>query len=168
MRFVYVLMAFLMFGLTTYAQQPTETPPPGTNIFGAFSFSGLHYPEMLNDERSHFYQIQYQVSDELRLQLDAFYTLFGSRNRLRTALLGKVSITKKWYVFGGPEVEYDANRELGDDQVRLGLDMGMGYEINDQLLLEAGFNKNLNGSKVGPYGTLGDADFITVRSRFKF
>ncbi|NAS12060.1 hypothetical protein [Poritiphilus flavus] len=168
MRLIHVLVACFLFSFTGLAQQPTETPPQDINSIGAYSFSGLKYPLGVNGERREYYQIQYELSDNLRVQLDAFYNKFGTRNRLRTALLTKVNLSKKWYVFAGPEIEYDMNRELGGDGVRLGLDLGMGYEVNEQLFLEAGFNQNLNGSRVGPYGTMGDSDFFTVRSRFKF
>jgi hypothetical protein len=130
--------------------------------------SGLRYPAGVNNERHNSLEIINKIAEELHIQLEAFYDKFGTEQRIRAALLAKGYITERLYFIGGPEIEYDMNVESqGTARYRTSINLGVGYDVNNNLLLEARPNNQINNSTVGYYGSQGDYDVFMIMSRVK-
>ena len=167
MRRLWIFTLIVLSVVPVFSQQ-TETLDPAQAFTPGVNFHGVLYPKGVNGEQFSDYYINARLSQELRLRLETFYMKFGNTSRIRSALLGKVHLSKKVYFLAGPEVEYDMNRTLKKDTYRLGMNLGLGYEVNENFLFEAKFNKQINNSLIGPFGEVGKADVFTLGSRFKF
>ena len=159
----------LLLGMTSYLHAQIETPPPGTYIIAkGITLEGFQYPEnSFNDFRS--LELNFLINEATSTQLEFAYSNFGFRERIRIPLRVKVYLSKKLYVFTGPEVEIELNKEqVTKEPPRLGWQAGVGYEWQKNLFTEAKVNYQLNTTQIGPYGSLGRSDTFTLGTRWKF
>ncbi|MEX0291162.1 MAG: hypothetical protein AB3N14_18815 [Flavobacteriaceae bacterium] len=168
-RLLCVVLLFLCF-TPVFGQEVIESV--NADLKNEFiAIEGAIYPEEVNGEQHRMAIIEFSISETFKTELQMFYNRFGDRNRFRTSLLTKLYLIKnrKLYLFTGPEIEFDLNRKIQDyGPPRLSFNTGLGFDFNDNVLLEARFNKQLNNTRVGPYGELGRSDVFTVGSRLKF
>ncbi|MFS4467686.1 hypothetical protein [Maribacter sp. 2210JD10-5] len=148
------IWSFPLF-FTFASAQLVETPPVSSDsVKTGLSITGFSYPIFLNGEEHSSFAVEYRFNSKLAAELQGFYDTYLHANRIRGNVRLKYYLTKKLFVFGGPEVEGDQNKYIGlqVQPPRIGLIMGVGYEVDKNFMLEAGSNLQINNSPMGAYG----------------
>ena len=164
---VLLLIATLPFSVK--GQNLTEKPPLSSDFETntGLTFYGMSYPMGVNGEVSKNLLINYQTSDRLHLQLQHFYEKFGTLERAKSAILFKYHVNRKLYVFAGPENEYGFDNITGEPElIRVNLNIGVGYKVNPNLLLEMGYHRQLNAQPSEVYITPTKQNTFSLRARF--
>jgi hypothetical protein len=149
-------------------EKPSQSTNPSLN---AISISGQSYPIFLNGEEHSSFMVKYGISKSTQLELQGFYDTYLMSNRFRTCLVGKAYVNDKLYVFSGLDVEIDIAKYGQRSQApRLGVVSGVGYDSNENFMLEAKSIIQLNNSKVGSYGEslVPMPSVFILGSKFKF
>ena len=129
---------------------------------------GVFYPEFLLGEKFHNAQMGYRISDNLMVEIQTFYSRFGTKERLRIPMFFKAEIIKDIYLLAGPEVEFDLMREVNTRNPRLSINSGIQYQKEDSFYINALLNYQINDSNVGPQGNIGKSNLISLSSGLKF
>jgi hypothetical protein len=135
-----------------------------TIIVNGFSYPGF------NDGTAHRnFTLSYNLTDNLDAELRWFYDHNGFSERLRIPLLLKKYVSKKAYLYGGAQMEWEFIPS-GTLAPRADLIMGAGYELNQGILIEGTLQSPIiNGSNVNPLGTgKSGSSFLNLKSKFKF
>lgn len=159
-----VIMPIAIFG-----QDPVEKSPTNKDFVTdtGLTFYGMSYPEGVNGEISKNLSINYQASDRLHLQLQHFYEKFGTQERVNTSFLFKYYLNRKLYLFAGPENEYGFDNVTGEPElIRMNLNIGVGYQVNPDLLLELGYHRQLNAPPSEIYLTPARQNTFSLRASF--
>ena len=124
--------------------------------------TGVNGEEFLNGG------VNYQISKKLRIQLEVFYAKFGTHEQFTPSLVLKRGFNEKGYFFAGTESEYDINQVTGKfELVRVNLNVGLGYEVKPDLLLELGYHPEISSPKVDPFGRpLRKQNSFSLRAQF--
>ena len=69
------------------------------------SISGNSYPIFLNGEEHSSFMVNYGVSRQTQLELQAFYDTYLMSKRFRTSLVDKLYLSDKQYLFSGLDLE---------------------------------------------------------------
>ena len=146
----------------------TSTPGPVIESLPLLTFDGSYFPEFLLDEKFYNYQVKYRISDKLMIDIQSFYTRFGTKERLRLPIFVKARISENLYLLAGPEMEYDLSGEVPGRKPRISVNSGIEYQREDSFYINALFNYQLNDSNVGPQGNIGGTNMISVSSGIKF
>lgn len=141
---------------------------PNVEPVPMLTLDGHYYPEFLLGEKFYNYQVNYRISEKLMIDLQSFYSRFGTKERLRIPMLFKARISKNLYFLTGPELEYDLSGEVPGKEPRISINSGIEYRREDGLYINAIYNYQLNESNVGPQGGVGKSNIISVSSGLKF
>ena len=134
------------FGL--FSQGGMEALPDADSNPSKLSLYSISYPEGLHGQLYKNFRLNYVVSDSFEAQLQAFYDSFGTRSNAKSSAILKVRVTKKSYLFAGPEAEYGTNPVSGESELlRVNLNLGVGYEVNPDFLLELGYHPELGNPR---------------------
>ena len=161
---------FLLFTASIIAQPNLNGQSSGATIesIPLLTFDGRFYPEFLLDEKFFNSQISYPISDDLMLELQVFYSRFGTKERIRLPFYLRAKIAKNLYFLAGPEIEYDLSGEVQSSKPRMSINSGVEYKREDGFYINALFNYQINDSNVGPQGNIGKSNMISVGSGLKF
>ena len=119
------------------------------------SIEDFAYPRFLGKEEHASFLINYQLKDNLEIELQGFYDTYLLSNRFRNSLALKRYLTKKFYLFAGIEVELEFVKEahiLSKRPPRVGVISGFGYDVNSNFSLEAKSNIGVNQTSMGAFG----------------
>lgn len=169
MRHFYLLSLLIAFPIFINGQEPIEKIQDSADINAdtKLTFYGMGYPMGVNDEVAKSLYINYQVADKLHIQLQHFYEKFGTIERAKTSFLFRYDINKKLHLFAGPENEYGFDNVTGKPEIiRINLNIGVGYEVNPNLLLELGYHRQLNAAPSKVYLTPARQNTFSLRARF--
>ncbi len=164
------LLLFLLSSAVLIAQPVSTGNSPVFTIesIPEFTVEGSYYPEFLLNEKFYNYQMGYRISDKLMIDIQSFYSRFGTKERIRVPMLLKARLNKNLYLLAGPEVEYDLTGEAQARTPRLSMNSGIEYRSEDSFYINAIYNHQLNDSNVGPQGNLGVSNMFSLNSGFKF
>ena len=111
---------------------------------------------------------EYKVSDNLSVRLENFYAKFGTHQQMTTSYLLKWYVKEKIYLFAGAESNLDINQYTGKQEIiRTSLRLGVGYEVKENLLLEAGLHSQVGGRTVDVFGEpVKGHNSLSLRARF--
>jgi len=148
------------------AQEFVEIPPIDTEP--KLSLYAHSYPIGVNDEVFKNFRLDYMVSDKLGVQLQHFYSKFGTQEGTNTSFLFKWYLKKRLYLFAGPETEYGTNQATGElELLRVNLNFGVGYEVNPNMLLELGIHPGISPSATDAFGRKqGKQNSFSLRASF--
>ena len=169
MRYALVLLFIIVFPLTSTAQEFIEKPPVNTDFETntGFSVYGVRYPIGVNGEVSKNFYVNYQLARRLHLQLQHFYDKFGTHERTNSSFLFKYHMNRKLYLFAGPKIEYDINQVTGEAEIlRTNLNVGMGYKVNPNVLIELGYHRNMSAPQKEYYSIRNVQNAFSLRARF--
>ena len=169
MRYSWFFLLLTTLPLSITAQELIEKPPVNTDfeMETGMSVYGARYPVGVNGEVSKNLYVNYQISRRLHLQLQHFYDKFGTHERTNSSFLIKYHLNRKLYLFAGPEVEYDINQVTGEGElIQTNLNIGMGYKINPNLLLELGYHRNMSDQQEEFYSVRNVQSAFSFRARF--
>ena len=152
-----------------------DVAKPSTNRLFIEDFA---YPEFFTGEQHSWFKIGYQVADRFLLEIQGFYDTYRAGSRFRMPILAKNYFGKKAYFFSGIEYEFalgQTSNELspaGDEipklKPRLGYIGGVGYDINEDFMIETKTNFQINESKLQTLGQGQGKNVLTLGSKFKF
>jgi hypothetical protein len=132
------------------------------------TINGFSYPDFGDGTVHKNFTLNYSLADNLDTELRWFYDHNGFSERLRVAILLKKYVSKKSYLLGGEQMEWEF---LGSTlPSRVDVIMGAGHEFNKSILIEGILQVPvMNGSNVNPLG-IGKTgnSFLNLSSKFKF
>ncbi len=164
--FLLVLLPCLVSGQTFLnTEKPSLSPSPGGPVI---TVDGFQYTTFLTGERFYNYIIDVELSPSVRVELQAFYSRFGVKERIRMPLFLKARLSKNLNFLLGPEWELDVNREIPERKPRLSINTGIEYEREDGLYIRAIYNYQINDSQIGPRGDIGASNMFSLSSGIKF
>lgn len=169
MRQLLVLLLIATLPLSTKGQDLIEKPPISNDLNAktGLTIEGMSYPVGVNGEVFKSLYVNYQISDRLHVQLQHFYEKFGIHERTNSSFLLKYQVNKKLYLFAGPETEYDIDQITGElELMRVNLNIGVGYEVNPNLLLELGYHPQISAPQIGVNNTPAKQNAFSLRARF--
>ncbi len=138
------LFFFLLISTIVLSQSPEK---PNVQI-------ETHSYTFGNKEIHSFFSTKLFISKSLRAELDTFYDTYLLENRMRNSITVKKKLTKNFYVLTGVSSE----RIIGQSLVplnrtpRYGVINGVGYDINDNMLIEAKSDFSINNTGLGAFG----------------
>lgn len=167
LRLIFFLILFGLLMPKSLAQSLLESPPVMANK-PRLSLYAHSYPMGLNDENFKNFRLDYGLTDKLGLQLQYFYSKYGTYEGVNTSLLFKWYVKKNLYLFAGPEVEFGTNQATGQfEPLRVNLNFGVGYEVNPDMLLELGIHPEIGPPATDAYGrSLGRQNSFSLRASF--
>ena len=172
----------IFFYVIISAQDPEEPIRPSLLTDRLYS-DGFVYPTFLFDEQHAWLKLGYEITNSTRFEVQAFYDKYAtSEERLRIPLMVKSYFSSKWYSFAGAEPEYLLGKAHGPRPVsgamqtvklkpRLDGIGGVGYDVQEDFMLEAKVNHQINNSKLpykGQESNAGKNSLLTIGGRFKF
>lgn len=158
----------VLVGCFGFAQEqaPSHDSIPKSTL-ESFGYSGF----MNSEEHSQFIA-KYRLDYKFLAQLEGFYDTYVISDRFRVSLLGKLNITEKLYLLSGADIETVTNTSQGFEKLppRIGIINGMGYDVNDNFMLEFRSSIQINKSKMGSFGEhfIPTPQVYTLGSKFKF
>ncbi len=164
-KLVLILCFSVLWG---YSQ---EESPSGTIPIGNLNINTFSYPLFIGEERHSSFSLNYPLSEKLEIIVPGFYDTYIFSNRFRTSVSFKRYLTQKVYASSGIEAEFANNKGiLPPMPPRIGAIMGLGYDLNPNLLIEGKFNGQLNDSPMGAYGEplVPTPRVYTLGGKFKF
>ncbi len=136
---------------------------------GTMVVNGFSYPDFSDGTVHKNFTLSYNLTDNLETELRWFYDHNGFSERLRVPLLLKKYVSKRTYLYGGAQMEWEF---LSSEALpsRADLIMGTGYELNQGILIEGTLQSPLmNRGSVNPLGTgKSGSSFLNLSSKFKF
>jgi len=141
---------FLLTSVFLTAQEPLLQ----TNSPANLGFDGLLYPNFGTAQQHSYFSITYDLKPGLHTQLRVFYDTYQISNRVRAEFLLKKYVTDKLYIFSGLQIEGETQVLKGQRFLppRLGAVGGVGYDVKENITLEAMGNFQLNDSPAGVFG----------------
>ncbi|NQZ43586.1 MAG: hypothetical protein HRT65_04695 [Flavobacteriaceae bacterium] len=162
------LLCFAQFA-PAMAQTPVERPVLlPLSLDERFSQFRVEYPLGVNGEDFSYGLLEYRISERLGARLQHTVNSFGTLQQFNTSLQVKWYVKEKLYVFGGAEQEFGTNEFTGEQEVlRINLNLGVGYEVNESTLLEMGLNPQIGGPSKDLMGRpLPKKNTLSLRARF--
>lgn len=138
------LLIFFFCGLSsmlTAGQEYSEEPVNDSNA-GSRNFQfRIESPVGVNGEAFHNGAAEFRILSSLGARLENFYARFGTHEQFHTAFLFKWYVSDKLNFYGGRETEYGTNELTGERELlRVNLNLGVGYEVQPDFLLELGYH----------------------------
>ncbi|MEM8764219.1 MAG: hypothetical protein AAGD88_10435 [Bacteroidota bacterium] len=165
----FVLFCCLLFAVACIAQVPIrssskETPPPLSSL----SQYRIDYPMGTNGETFFNGALDFRISERLRAGLQNFYAKFGTMEQINTATIVRYHVTDKVNVFAGTESQYGTNLITGEHELlRVNLNVGVGYEVDEDVILEMGYHPQISAPKKDLQGrSLPKQNTLSLRARF--
>lgn len=161
----------LCLGCCSLFAQPVSNAniiDPDVEPIPLLTLDGNYYPEFLLGEKFYNYQMDFRLSDKMMIDIQSFYSRFGTKERLRIPMLFKARISQNLFFLAGPELEYDLSGEVPGREPRISVNSGIEYQREDGLYINAIYNYQLNDSNVGPRGGIGKSNVLSVSSGLKF
>lgn len=146
---------YLLSGcLITLGQEPVEKELLNSPRTSTLQYDAFSYADLGTGEKHSYFSVLYQLNPKLEAELRVFYDTYQISNRVRAEFLLKKYVTDKLYIFSGLEIEAETKVMPGRSILppRLGAIGGVGYDVNDNFLLEAKGNFQLNNSPLGVFG----------------
>ncbi|QLG46433.1 hypothetical protein [Costertonia aggregata] len=139
---------------------------------GVLQISGFSYPIFFDGETHSSFLLDYELNKNLGVQLRGFYDTYLISNRTRFDFLGKYYFTKKMYILSGIQIEMEQAKinNATPRPPRVGIQYGMGYEVNPNLILEGKGNIQINKSSMGSFGeyVIPTPQVYTLGGKLKF
>ena len=167
------LVFYILFGASVCcaAQHVEEQASLLDDSLSKFETSGRSYPLFVDGEEHSSFLVSYLNSERLQIDLEGFYDTYMLANRFKTYVAAKYYLNDALYLFSGLDMEMDIDKYGGKPSApRVGVVGGMGYEVNEQWMIEARSNIQSNTSKTGLFGESQRATpaVFTFGSKFKF
>lgn len=174
------IVALSVFGLLflwPLGAQPNE-PLLANRLYA----DGHSYPDFLFGEKHAWLLIGYSITGSTAVEIQAFYDKYVMEERLRVPLTVKQYFGSKWYVFSGVEYDFlltsmenlDAiQQNITKPQIKPRLDYlgGVGYDVQEDFMLDVKVNQQINDSKLHYFGqktNTGRNSLLTIGGRYKF
>ncbi len=156
-----------LFSMNIWSQESEFLLPRSLDVTPRLSVDGMQYPVGVNGEVFKSLYLDYRVSEKYHIGLEYFYYKFGTHEGSDVSLLFKWYVKKNLYLYAGPELQYDINQITGEHELmRVNLNLGVGYEVNPNLLLELGYHPQISKSKVDVFGTTAKQNTFSLRASF--
>ncbi|MEM9076361.1 MAG: hypothetical protein AAGC43_04940 [Bacteroidota bacterium] len=128
----------------------------------------IDYPIGVNGETFINGGIDYRISKSLGLRIQNFYSQFGTKEQINSSLLFKWYFKEKIYLFAGAENEYGTDQFSGERELlRVNLNLGVGYEVDEDVLLEMGYHPEVGSPKQDLLGRpIPRKSTLSLRARF--
>lgn len=112
--------------------------------------------------------LDFRISERLRAGLQNFYAKFGTMEQINTATIVRYHVTDKVNVFAGTESQYGTNLITGEHELlRVNLNVGVGYEVDEDVILEMGYHPQISAPKKDLQGrSLPKQNTLSLRARF--
>ncbi|NJB70478.1 hypothetical protein GGR42_000940 [Saonia flava] len=143
-----------------------------------FPYEGHAYFGMDRNSVHKDFSIGYNLNTNWGVRLDGAYDKEMLYERFRIGMFVKKYLNKKMFLFGGMQLELDLlDTEIRDinsyhipkgDKYRTSYTIGLGYDINESILIEASYDNQLNNSRIGPVQLNSPTDILLVKSKIKF
>lgn len=144
MRDFLILFFCGLCSLLTVSQEYVEDPVNDLNAANRFSQFRIEHPLGVNGEAFYNGAAEYQLFGSLGARLENFYSRFGTHEQFNTSVLFKWYVSDKLNFYGGPETEYGTNELTGETELlRVNLNLGVGYEVQPDFLLELGYHPEI-------------------------
>ncbi|MFK7812197.1 MAG: hypothetical protein AB8B59_06860 [Maribacter sp.] len=162
----------LLVSLVVIAQEPEDKVPLNPSSPYNWEHGSFSYADLGTGKEHSYFHITYQLNPKLFAELQVFYDSYTFSNRLRAELQLKRYLTQKLFVFSGLQIEAETMVMPGNRILppRIGAKAGVGYDVNDNFLLEVKSNFQLNKSLIGVFGErqIRMPAVYTVSSKYKF
>ena len=133
-------------------------------IYDAFSYSDFGDGTTYKN-----FSLTYPLRERLDAELRWIYLDNGIEERLQIPLLLKQYLSKKAYLLGGVQVEYDLKKSRLLKKSRYDALFGVGQELNEAIIIESTLQNPLRKISVLPLGSLNaNKPFFNIGSKFKF
>ncbi|QCW99331.1 hypothetical protein FGM00_04095 [Aggregatimonas sangjinii] len=135
------------------------------------------YPISIWGEEHSSFDFNYRLSPKLVAQLQGFYDEYACglcSDRFRTFVGLKWYVSNRFYLISGLDMEAEVGvtgrQSREPKKPRMGFTGGVGYDVRENLLLEAKGNFQLNNSKMGAFGEpqIRMPQLYTVGGKLKF
>ncbi len=159
----------VLLAINVSAQEFIEKQPTLENSFNPrLAQYRIDYPMGINGETFFNGAADYKISKKLHIQLENFYAKFGTHEQVRSSVLFKWYVKEKLYLFAGAETEYDIDQITGEPELlRVNLNLGVGYEVKPNFLLELGYHPEISSPKFDAFGRpLRKQNSFSFRARF--
>ncbi|MGB2761456.1 MAG: hypothetical protein WBC58_15965 [Maribacter stanieri] len=151
-----VFMSSFLFLFVIVSKGQVKENPPISNLPSSLiglSITGHAYPDSAFGDVHKSLLVQYGLSKSTKIELQGFYDTYLLTERFRSSLLAKVYLSERLYVIGGLEAEVATeNAGIGSTPYRLGFVAGLGYDVDQNLMIEVKANIQLNDPNFGAYG----------------
>ena len=152
----------LLFGLIVLGQETNvdNTPIPPISI------SSIGYQNFYNDEQHSQFLMDWRVNEKNSLMINGYYDTNLLGDVFKTQLLFKREIVEKFYIFSGVEMGMERTI-IGGAASRLNYKVinGIGYQIQDNFMIEAISESILGTQNFGGYGA---GTLLKVQAKYKF
>lgn len=142
-----------------------------------FTLDAHGYPTSIWGEEHASFEVNYRLSPKFVAQLQGFYDEYACglcSDRFRTFAGLKWYVSNRVYLISGMDIEAEVGvhgRQARDmRKPRVAFIGGLGYDVRENLLLEAKGNFQLNNSKIGAFGEpqIRMPKLYTVGGKLKF
>ena len=128
----------------------------------------INYPLGANGETFFNGGIDYRISKRLSARIQNFYAKFGTNEQISSALLFTWQVREKLYLYAGAENQYGTNQSSGQQELlRVNLNLGVGYEVDEDFLIEMGYHPEVGSPKEDLLGRpIPRQNTLSLRARF--
>ena len=132
--------------------------------------TGMIYPDFGDGSRYLDSKLSYDLGNGYFAEIGRIYFRNGINERLIIPVSLRKFISKKTYLFGGAQTEWQLiSQGLGVSPPRFDMIFGIGHEIKEGWFIEAKVQMPLNDSPINPLGSERlDRSFMSLGSRVKF
>ncbi len=156
-----------LFFLSGISQEYNENVDKGPKTEPRLKSSGISYPVSVNGDVYKNFKIDYQISDRMMVQVQHFYEKFGTHEGTISSFQAKSYFKNNLYFLAGPESEFDTNQATGKFELQqVNLNVGIGHDVNTNLLLELNYRVRINNSKLESIGNPGIGNVFSLRASF--
>ncbi len=150
----YIVFGLLILSTIGISAQVINSRSNSASIPERLTLSSFAYPIFLDGEQHSSYALEYTFNSKFRIELQGFYDTYRETDRYRNNLRVKYNLNDHWYVFSGGGLEVDTNKYAKKETLppRYGIMNGIGYEVKNNFLFEAGHNLQINNSPMGAFG----------------
>lgn len=131
--------------------------------------TGFSYPDFGDSPSFKTFDISYPIDDRTYLDVRGFYMRNTITERFRLPIFIKRYITKKTYILGGTQLEWEFLPD-GTPPPRVDIIFGAGHDFNKNISIEGSYQVPIsNMNNVVPFGAIKPGGgFLRLGSKFKF
>ena len=169
MKYRVLFLFYLSFSLSALGQSGLEEPILINNTQNPrLSQFQTSYPIGVNGETFFNGGIDYRIARRLVARVQNFHAKFGTNEQINSSLLFKWYLKEKLYLFAGTENEYGRNQLSGEHELlRVNLNLGVGYEVDEDFLIEMGYHPEVGSPKEDLLGRpIPKQNTLSLRARF--
>lgn len=165
LRFVFLI---LLTSSMLMSQSNIEEPSENTLGVSRWSYDGFSYADFGTQEQHSYFSVGYQLTPKLQAELQGFYDTYRTSDVFDLSVRLKWYASQKMYLFSGVGLQIEQKKVSGQSPALImpaRMLNGVGYDLNNNMQLEAVHNLNFGANSSGSNGT---PSLLKVKGKYRF